>query len=65
MAMHGVQYVIDESGKRKSVILDLSAWGKLWEDFYDVLVAESRMDEPTVPWETLKAEMDAEEKKTA
>ena len=63
--MHGVQYVIDESGKRKSVIIDLSAWGKLWEDFYDVLVAESRMDEPTVPWETLRAEIEAEDKRTA
>jgi len=59
-----VQYVIDESGKRKSVIIDLSAWEKVWEDFQDVLVAESRMEEPTVPWETLKAEIETD-KRTA
>jgi len=63
--MRGVEYIIDESGNRRSVVIDLAAWGRLWEDFQDVIVAESRMNEPTVPWETLKAEMIAEEKKTA
>ena len=55
--MRGIEYVIDDSGHKKSVIIDLAAWGKLWEDFQDVLVAESRMNEPTVPWEKLKAEI--------
>ena len=63
--MRGIDYVIDENGNRKSVIIDLKAWGKLWEDFYDVMVAESRMNEPTVAWEDLKSEIEAEERKTA
>lgn len=63
--MRGIDYVIDENGNRKSVIIDLKAWGKLWEDFYDVMVAESRMNEPTIPWEDLKAEIEAEERRTA
>jgi hypothetical protein len=63
--MRGVKYVIDESGKKTAVQIDLSAWGKLWEDFHDVLVSEARKHEPTVPWETLKAEIERERKKTA
>jgi hypothetical protein len=59
--MRGVEYVVDDSGKKKAVLIDLAAWGKLWEDFHDVMVAESRKDEPTIPWETLKAEMQNEE----
>lgn len=62
--MHGIEYVIDETGKKKAVLIDLAAWGKLWEDFHDVMVAESRRDESTVDWEILKAEMDNEDKST-
>ena len=63
--MRGVEYVIDESGKKKAVLIDLAAWGKLWEDFQDVLVSEARKQEPGVPWETLKAELEQEERKSA
>lgn len=38
--MRGVEYIIDESGNRRSVVIDLVAWGKLWEDFHDVIVAD-------------------------
>ena len=56
--MKGVEFVVDDSGKRKAVLIDLEQWGDLWEDFYDVLVSESRKNEPTVPWTELKAEME-------
>lgn len=52
----GLQYLIDESGERVAVVVSLKEWGDLWEDFFDVLVSESWKDEPTVDWETLKAE---------
>lgn len=55
--LKGVQYLIDESGERTAVLLSLNEWGELWEDFHDVLVSESRKDEPTIPWETLRAEL--------
>jgi len=55
--MKGVEFVVDDSGKKKAVLLDLEQWGELWEDFYDVLVSESRKNEPTIPWGELKAEM--------
>jgi hypothetical protein len=52
----GIQYIVDDQGKKKSVILDLEKWGEYWEDFYDILVSESRRDEPTISWEKLKKE---------
>ncbi len=61
MALKGVQYIVDEKGRKKAVILSLEEWGELWEDIYDILVAESRRNEPTVAWETLKAELEAED----
>ena len=58
--LKGVQYLVDSSGERTAVVISLEEWGEIWEDFYDVLVSESRKDEPTVAWETLKAEMASE-----
>lgn len=55
--MEGIQFVVDDTGRKTAVIISLEEWGELWEDIYDVLVSESRRDEPTVPWEELKAEM--------
>ena len=55
--MKGVEFVVDDSGKKKAVLIDLGQWGELWEDFYDILVSESRKSEPTIPWSKLKAEM--------
>jgi hypothetical protein len=61
--MKGIQFVIDDKGKKKAVLIDLSEWGELWEDIHDVLVSHSRKHEPTVDWEDLKAEMGQEETK--
>lgn len=58
--LKGVQYVTDSTGKRMAVLISLDEWGELWEDIYDVLVSQARKDEPSVPWETLKAEMMSE-----
>ncbi len=44
--MKGVQFVIDDQGKKKAVLIDLSKNKDLWEDFYDVVLAEQRADEP-------------------
>ena len=63
--MRGVEYLIDDKGKKKAVQIDLAAWGKLWEDFRDVMVAESRKDEPVIAWEKLRAEIENEEHATA
>ena len=58
--MRGIQFVVDDTGEKKAVLIDLTEWGDLWEDFHEVLVSESRRDEPLVPWEELKGELDQE-----
>ena len=45
-AIKGIQYVIDESGEKTAVLIDLKEHRELWEDLYDTLVAEQRRDEP-------------------
>ncbi len=42
----GIQYLIDENGNKKAVVIDLKKHGDLWEDLYDRLVAEQRRHEP-------------------
>jgi hypothetical protein len=56
--VRGIEYLIDDSGKKKAVMIDLGAWGKLWEGFQDVIVSEARKDEHSIPWETLRAEFE-------
>jgi hypothetical protein len=60
--MEGIQFVVDDNGKKKAVLIDLEKWGTLWEDFYDILISELRKDEQTVSWDELKAEMMEQEK---
>ena len=61
--MRGIKFVVDDVGKKKAVLIDLEEWGELWEDFYDVLISESRKHEPTVLWSDLKEEMKQGEQK--
>lgn len=60
--MRGVNYIVDDTGKRKAVMIDLGDWGKLWEDFQDVIISESRKNEPTIPFDSLKADLERESK---
>jgi hypothetical protein len=55
--MRGVQYLVDDRGARKAVVIDLKKQGQLWEDFYDRAVAESRRNEPRESLETVKAKL--------
>ena len=56
--MRGVNYIVDDTGKRKAVLIDLGDWGKLWEDFQDVIISESRKNEPTISFDSLKADLE-------
>ena len=42
----GIQFVVDASGEKVAVLIDLKQYGELWEDFYDTLVARQRAEEP-------------------
>ena len=52
--MKGLQYIVDEKGKKKAVLLDLDIYADKWEDIYDILVSYSRRNEKRIKWEVLK-----------
>jgi hypothetical protein len=54
--LKGIQFIVNDQGKKKSVILDLNKWGEYWEDFYDVLVSDSRRKESIISWEKIRKE---------
>ena len=56
----GFQFLFEERGKVKSVLIDLDVYPELWEDINDTIIIESRKGEPTIPWEQLEAEMEEE-----
>jgi len=42
----GVQFVVDGQGEKTAVVIDLKKHRELWEDFYDLAVAQARRGEP-------------------
>jgi PHD/YefM family antitoxin component YafN of YafNO toxin-antitoxin module len=60
--MRGIQYITDDRGKKKAVVIDLDSYGELWEDFYDSLVARKRASEPRESLESVKKRLRKQEK---
>jgi hypothetical protein len=56
------QFLIDERGEKIAVLLDFENHGELWEDLYDILTTELLEDEPCVPWEEVKRELELKRK---
>jgi hypothetical protein len=50
----GIEYLVDDMGSRKAVVIDLAEHEELWEDFYDALLTEQRRDEPRESLEEVK-----------
>lgn len=44
--MSGIQFLVDEHGRKTAVLIDLKKNAQLWEDFYDSAVARQREAEP-------------------
>ena len=42
----GVEFVIDEDGQKKAVLIDLKRHKEIWEDFYDIMRVKERESEP-------------------
>jgi hypothetical protein len=42
----GVEFLIDEEGQKKAVLIDLKKHREIWEDFYDTLLVKERESEP-------------------
>jgi len=52
--MEGIQYVTNDAGQKVAVMIDLKKYGEVWEDFYDILTARSRANEPRETLESVK-----------
>ena len=53
--MTGINFVINDKGKKSAVVIDLKKHGKLWEDFYDSLKVKQRKNEPRESLKMVKA----------
>ena len=60
--MNDIQYIVDDKGTKRAVIIDLDKFRDLWEDFYDSLIAHSRADEPRESLNTVKKHLSRAEK---
>lgn len=45
---------MDDVGEKSAVLIDLREYGKLWADFYDTLIAQSRAKEPRESLDSVK-----------
>jgi len=50
----GIQFLVDETGEKTSVLIDLREHGELWEDIYDAMIAQQRADEPSETFEEVQ-----------
>jgi hypothetical protein len=53
--MTGIQFIIDEKGRKTGVVIDLKKHRAVWEDFWDSLVADSRRKEKSIPYQQYRA----------
>jgi hypothetical protein len=58
MDIPGVEFVVDRSGRRKAVLIDLKRHRALWEDLYDAYLARARRAEPRETLASVKARLD-------
>ena len=62
--MKGINFITDENDRKTAVVIDLKTIEKYddqMEDLIDIIIAESRKDEESVPFEEVVKEL--EEKK--
>ena len=52
--MSGITFMINSRGTKTAAVIDLRRHRKLWEDFYDTALAETRGHEPRESLDTVK-----------
>ena len=55
--MKGIQYVVDDKGQPRSVLIDLKKHRALWEDIQDLLVSRQRLKESRLSLEQVEARL--------
>ena len=62
--MRGIKFVSDDKGQKVAVLIDLQKHGKLWEDFYDSLIALQREKEPRETLDSVRQRLVKQGRKT-
>ncbi len=55
--MKGVKYITNKKNHKTAVVIDLKIlkkYNEQIEDLFDTIIAESRAEEPSVSWKTVK-----------
>jgi hypothetical protein len=52
--MSGITFMVDSHGEKTAAVIDLRRYRKLWEDFYDTVLVESRAKEPRESLDSVK-----------
>lgn len=61
--MQGIEYITDEKGARRKVVIDLKKHKTIWADIQDALVANARRKEKNIPLAKVKASLAKKRKK--
>ena len=51
------RFIVDEKGKRTSIILPIEEYEELLEDLHDLAIVAERRDEPSISFDELKAQL--------
>jgi hypothetical protein len=54
------QFIVDETGKKKAIVLSLKEYEELLEDIHDLAVIAERRDEPIISFDELKKRLKAD-----
>lgn len=52
--MKGIDFLTNKQGQKTAVLIDLKRHDRLWEDFYDSIVARERAREPRESLDAVK-----------
>ena len=55
--MNGFNYITDENGERKALIIDLDEYKDFIEDIEDILISFKRKNEARIPLEQVKEDL--------
>lgn len=56
--MKGIQFIVDDTGEKTAVVIDLKQWGKLWENFYKSIKKTFEKNESWLHQSPFKEELD-------
>jgi len=59
-AREELEFIRDERGRKKAVVLPIRRYNELLEDLHDLRILAERRAEPTVSWETVKRKLSAD-----